>query len=271
MANPNQGRADLEKTNSLLQAILQNVSGSGQPPGGQAQGGPSVDLEPIILNSVSKGMNTGLNPPGLNPPGAQSGYAPTPQPQPQMPRIPQSIPMPQQQRPQPNLDANGQTPFGRFLSQMGIPLTTAIAGVAGGGNTNFLSGATGFQQGYVGEKQRQKVRKEEQQDKIDLSKIKNQGTYDYVLVDREGNVVKTMKVPTGTHVAQQSSNSNEFLSQLMNQQPEGQIGQSVKNAQQQTENIESGDNQVPDGVPPGIWNESTPEQRQEYLRRRYGG
>lgn len=45
----------------------------------------------------------------------------------------------------PQLDENGQTPFGRLLATLGIPLAATVAGVA---NPNFLPAAAGISKGY---------------------------------------------------------------------------------------------------------------------------
>lgn len=82
-----------------------------------------------------------------------------------MPQTPQNV------RPKPQLDENGQTAIGRFLSQMGIPLATTAVGLAGGGN-GITAGAAGFQGGYQQGRQQKfenKLAKEEQDRKNKLS------------------------------------------------------------------------------------------------------
>ncbi len=62
----------------------------------------------------------------------------------QRPQIPSFVSQ-QEARPQPQLDDNGQTGFGRFLATMGLPLVSTAVGLA---SKSALPGAAGFTGGY---------------------------------------------------------------------------------------------------------------------------
>lgn len=296
-----------QNRNPLVDALLAALSGSGQTQGKPLTVPTGVSMSQSPERSQGNPLGMTFSPqPGLHSPqmdlrpliiNAQRAMA---QQQPQQTAAVQQAPMPQMQLPQtqqrqgPVLDDNGQTGIGRFLSRLGVPLATAGVGLAVPG---ALPAASNFQTGYVGEVV--KDRELERKQKLNKGMVP--------IYERDANGELTIKgyAPKGAKVLNAKSGDSELdlqkegrqrLSAMLSNNPQAQMsmienpelynqmldsqveilkrdlstGAGVKQAQAKTSEVQ-GNAGVPEGVPVEAWNKATPQQKEEFLRKKYGG
>lgn len=155
---------------------------------------------------------------------------------PAVPQMPVQAPISEQPKLKeaPKLDANGQTGFGRFLAQMGLPLLSTGVGLA---SQDALPGAAGFTTGFNTGRKEQLDRNLKEKN---LNAFKDTYTFNPDTGEYESTGVKIPKTAVVKNLTSKEKLdlANNIFGQLGLDIKDVQTGSGVKSAETQTKEVQ---------------------------------